>query len=83
MELPTNAAVRKAMSAKGYAIPFAEDLQLFGIRSKDTKPNRFDDWVGAFYQRVALGVLLVAAVAVSQFRQARAERARTRIAAAT
>jgi ribose/xylose/arabinose/galactoside ABC-type transport system permease subunit len=39
--------------------------------------------VGAFYQRVALGVLLVAAVAVSQFRQARAERARTRIAAAT
>jgi ribose transport system permease protein/L-arabinose transport system permease protein len=39
--------------------------------------------VGAFYQRVALGVLLVAAVAVSQFRQARAERARTRIAAAS
>jgi ribose/xylose/arabinose/galactoside ABC-type transport system permease subunit len=38
--------------------------------------------VGAFYQRVALGVLLVGAVAVAQFRQARAERARTRIAAA-
>ena len=38
--------------------------------------------VGAFYQRIALGVLLVGAVAVAQFRQARAERARTRIAAA-
>jgi ribose/xylose/arabinose/galactoside ABC-type transport system permease subunit len=38
--------------------------------------------VGAFYQRVALGVLLVGAVAVAQFRQQRAERARTRIAAA-
>lgn len=38
--------------------------------------------VGAFYQRVALGVLLVGAVAVAQYRQSRAERARTRIAAA-
>ncbi len=38
--------------------------------------------VGAFYQRVALGILLVGAVAVAQYRQARAERARTRIAAA-
>jgi ribose/xylose/arabinose/galactoside ABC-type transport system permease subunit len=38
--------------------------------------------VGAFYQRVALGLLLVGAVAVAQYRQARAERARTRIAAA-
>ena len=38
--------------------------------------------VGAFYQRVALGVLLIGAVAVAQFRQQRAERARTRIAAA-
>lgn len=34
-----------------------------------------------FIQRVALGLLLVAAVAVSQWRQARAERTRTRIAA--
>ncbi len=34
-----------------------------------------------FVQRVALGLLLIAAVAVSQWRQARAERARTRIAA--
>jgi ribose transport system permease protein/L-arabinose transport system permease protein len=34
-----------------------------------------------FVQRVALGLLLVTAVAVSQWRQARAERARTRIAA--
>lgn len=34
-----------------------------------------------FVQRVALGLLLVAAVAISQWRQARAERARTRIAA--
>jgi len=34
-----------------------------------------------FIQRVALGMLLVAAVAVSQWRQARAERARTRVAA--
>lgn len=34
-----------------------------------------------FIQRVALGLLLIAAVAVSQWRQARAERARTRIAA--
>lgn len=33
-----------------------------------------------FVQRVALGLLLIAAVAVSQWRQARAERARTRIA---
>ncbi|MCZ7553462.1 MAG: ABC transporter permease [Anaerolineales bacterium] len=33
-----------------------------------------------FVQRVALGMLLIAAVAVSQWRQARAERARTRIA---
>lgn len=38
--------------------------------------------VGAFYQRVALGLLLVGAVAVAQWRQARAERARTRIVAA-
>ena len=34
-----------------------------------------------FTQRVALGMLLIAAVAVSQWRQARAERARTTIAA--
>lgn len=34
-----------------------------------------------FVQRVALGLLLIAAVAVSQWRQANAERARTRIAA--
>jgi len=34
-----------------------------------------------FTQRVALGLLLIAAVAISQWRQARAERARTRIAA--
>lgn len=34
-----------------------------------------------FVQRVALGMLLIAAVAISQWRQARAERARTRIAA--
>jgi ribose transport system permease protein/L-arabinose transport system permease protein len=33
-----------------------------------------------FTQRVALGLLLIAAVAVAQWRQARAERARTRIA---
>lgn len=33
-----------------------------------------------FVQRVALGFLLVAAVAISQWRQARAERSRTRIA---
>lgn len=32
-----------------------------------------------FIQRVALGLLLIAAVAISQWRQARAERARTRI----
>ena len=38
--------------------------------------------VGTFYQRVALGVLLIAAVALAQWRQARAERARTRSAAA-
>lgn len=35
-----------------------------------------------FVQRVALGLLLVAAVAISQWRQARAERSRTRIASA-
>jgi len=34
-----------------------------------------------FVQRVALGLLLIAAVAVSQWRQARSERVRTRIAA--
>lgn len=34
-----------------------------------------------FVQRVALGLLLIAAVAISQWRQARAERARTKIAA--
>jgi ribose transport system permease protein/L-arabinose transport system permease protein len=33
-----------------------------------------------FIQRVALGLLLIAAVAISQWRQARAEQARTRIA---
>ena len=38
--------------------------------------------IGTFYQRVALGVLLIAAVALAQWRQARAERARTRSAAA-
>ncbi|MFV2062512.1 MAG: hypothetical protein ACC726_03240 [Chloroflexota bacterium] len=37
--------------------------------------------VGTFYQRVALGVLLIGAVALSQWRQGRAERARTRVAA--
>lgn len=36
--------------------------------------------VDTFYQRVALGVLLIGAVAVQQWRQARAERARTRTA---
>jgi ribose transport system permease protein/L-arabinose transport system permease protein len=36
--------------------------------------------VDPFYQRVALGVLLIGAVAIQQWRQARAERARTRIA---
>jgi ribose transport system permease protein/L-arabinose transport system permease protein len=39
--------------------------------------------VDPFYQRVALGVLLIGAVAVQQWRQGRAERARTRIAAAS
>ena len=34
-----------------------------------------------FIQRVALGLLLIAAVAISQWRQARAERVRTSIAA--
>jgi ribose/xylose/arabinose/galactoside ABC-type transport system permease subunit len=34
-----------------------------------------------FVQRVALGLLLIAAVAVSQWRQSRAENARTTIAA--
>ena len=38
--------------------------------------------VGQFYQRVALGLLLVFSVAIAQWRQARAERARTRVAAA-
>jgi ribose transport system permease protein/L-arabinose transport system permease protein len=38
--------------------------------------------VGTFYQRVATGVLLIAAVALAQWRLARAERARTRTAAA-
>ncbi|MEA2027141.1 MAG: ABC transporter permease [Chloroflexota bacterium] len=38
--------------------------------------------VGTFYQRVTLGVLLIAAVALAQWRQARAERARTRTAVA-
>jgi ribose/xylose/arabinose/galactoside ABC-type transport system permease subunit len=38
--------------------------------------------VGTFYQRVALGVLLIAAVALAQWRQARAERARTKTAQA-
>ena len=38
--------------------------------------------VNTFYQKVALGVLLIAAVALSQWRQARSERARTRTAAA-
>jgi ribose transport system permease protein/L-arabinose transport system permease protein len=38
--------------------------------------------VGTFYQRVALGVLLIGAVAIAQWRQSRAERTRTRIAAA-
>ncbi len=38
--------------------------------------------IGTFYQRVALGALLIGAVAIAQWRQARAERARTRIAAA-
>lgn len=37
--------------------------------------------LNTFIQRVALGMLLVAAVAISQWRQARAERARTRVAA--
>jgi ribose transport system permease protein/L-arabinose transport system permease protein len=35
-----------------------------------------------FVQRVALGLLLIAAVAISQWRQARAEMARTRVASA-
>jgi ribose/xylose/arabinose/galactoside ABC-type transport system permease subunit len=39
--------------------------------------------VDPFYLRVALGVLLIGAVAVQQWRQGRAERARTRVAAAS
>ncbi len=39
--------------------------------------------VDPFYQRVALGMLLIGAVAVQQWRQSRAEQARTRIAAAS
>ncbi len=39
--------------------------------------------VNTFYQRVALGVLLVGAVAIAQWRQSRAERVRTRIAASS
>ncbi|HEY6057765.1 MAG TPA: ABC transporter permease [Candidatus Limnocylindrales bacterium] len=37
--------------------------------------------VGAFYQRVALGLLLIGSVAIAQWRQGRVERARTRAAA--
>ncbi|MER3417719.1 MAG: sugar ABC transporter permease [Chloroflexota bacterium] len=37
--------------------------------------------LNTFYQRVALGVLLIAAVAIAQWRQSRAERARAKIAA--
>jgi ribose transport system permease protein/L-arabinose transport system permease protein len=37
--------------------------------------------VGTFYQKVALGALLIGAVALAQWRQSRAERARTRVAA--
>jgi ribose transport system permease protein/L-arabinose transport system permease protein len=37
--------------------------------------------IPTFYQLVAKGALLVVAVAISQWRQARAERARTRVAA--
>jgi ribose transport system permease protein/L-arabinose transport system permease protein len=36
--------------------------------------------INTFYQNVALGVLLISAVALNQWRQARAERARTRLA---
>ena len=39
--------------------------------------------VDQFYQRVALGLLLIGAVAIAQWRQARAERTRARIAART
>jgi len=38
--------------------------------------------IGTFYQRVALGLLLIGAVAITQWRQQRAERARTRLASA-
>lgn len=38
--------------------------------------------IGTFYQRVALGVLLIGAVAIAQWRQQRAERARTRLSSA-
>jgi ribose/xylose/arabinose/galactoside ABC-type transport system permease subunit len=38
--------------------------------------------IGTFYQRVALGILLIGAVAIAQWRQQRAERVRTRLAAA-
>jgi ribose/xylose/arabinose/galactoside ABC-type transport system permease subunit len=38
--------------------------------------------LGTFNQRVILGVLLIGAVALAQWRQGRAERARTRTAAA-
>jgi ribose/xylose/arabinose/galactoside ABC-type transport system permease subunit len=37
--------------------------------------------INTFYQKVALGALLIGAVALNQWRQARAERARTRLAA--
>jgi ribose/xylose/arabinose/galactoside ABC-type transport system permease subunit len=36
--------------------------------------------INTFYQRVTLGALLIGAVAVAQWRQARAERARTKVA---
>lgn len=31
------------------------DLNIFGVRSKSEKPDRFDDWIGAFWREQAEG----------------------------
>lgn len=53
MFYPPNAEVIKnVMRSKGHAVfgsPKGYDLNLFGIRTTDTRANEFNDWVGVMY----------------------------------
>ncbi len=49
---PDGEAIKAAMRAKGYTVFGGNrgyDLNLIGIRTKDTSANKFNDWLGVMY----------------------------------